>query len=118
MTKVSRALQLRFNVTVQIPFIGNTLKPQSFEGWGTIHKCNNTLKYIPFSPLYGFYKAYDVTIHLFSGGRAKSACHLLPIFANPEILFGHIVTERNLKVIQEQQVVLFVVLFVFFQPVQ
>lgn len=76
--------------------------------------CLTNPKYIPFSPLYGFYKAHDVAIHLFSGSRAESACHLLPVFADPQVLFGHIITERNPKVIQKQQVVL----FVFFQPVQ
>ena len=95
-------------VTVQTAPLSPRRIHQPSDDWCTLHEAYDALEDIEASPFYGLYKADDLTIHLPPRCCTEPSGHLLPALTDPEVLFGHIVAIVYPEVVQEQEMVGFI----------
>ena len=95
-------------VTVQTAPLSPRQIHQPSDDWCTVHEAYDALEDIEASPFYGLYKTDDLTIHLPPRCCTEPSGHLLSALTDPEVLFGHIVAIVYPEVVQEQEMVGFI----------
>ena len=100
--------RVKIDVTVQTAPLSPRRIHQPSDDWCTLHEAYDALEDIEASPFYGLYKADDLTIHLPPRCCTEPSGHLLPALTDPEVLFGHIVAIVYPEVVQEQEMVGFI----------